>query len=107
MNFHKYSQKITIIAAVVWFVLALCARFGVLPLTLSFLYIYFGALVCALGLQNLIILNIAARNNSLPDKIKHYEERFGTKYGLIYYVVLSVLSFLIIGIIVIICGFVL
>jgi len=55
----------------------------------------------------LIILNIAARNNSLPDKIKHYEERFGTKYGLIYYVVLSVLSFLIIGIIVMICGFVL
>jgi len=105
MNFHKYSQKVIILAAVIWAILAVCTRMGILALPLSVLYIYFGAIICYLGIQNLIILNISAKKGIDHEKIKQYDERFGKKYGLIYYVIISVLFFIIFGIIVMACGF--
>ena len=100
MNFHKYSQKFVILAALVWAVLAF---FRLIPL--RYIYVYFGAIVLYLGIQNMIILNLAVRQNKLPEKIKHYQERFGEKNGVIFYALFSVLMFIIFGIIIIISAY--
>ncbi len=100
MNFHKYSQKFILLAVVVW---AIIAFLNLLPL--RYIYVYFGAIVLYLGIQNMIILNLSLKQDELPDKIKHFQEKFGDKNGIIFYAVFSVLMFIIFGLIIIFSAF--
>ena len=106
MNFQKYTQKLIMLLGLLWFIVALCTRLGVLNISLSTLYITFGGLVCLLGIQNLIALNVAAKNNTVPAKVTYYEKRFGKKYGLVYYAILSVGVYILFGALIIIGGFI-
>jgi len=96
MNFHKYSQKIIYLAAIVW---AISAFFKLM--SLKYLYIFFGAIVLYVGIQNMIILNLGIKRGQIPEKIVHYQNRLGEKNGILFYAVFSVLMFILFGVIII------
>lgn len=100
MNFHKISQKIILLAALIW---AVIAFFQLIPL--RYIYVYFGALVLYIGLQNMIILNLGVKKGEIPAKITHYQERFGEKNGVIFYALFSIVMFIVFGIIIIVSAF--
>lgn len=83
-QFHKISKRIFYFLAALWFVLLIIPS-----INLGYRYIFAGILVCYLGVQNIILLNLGQRSGEMPDKLVMYQERLGERKGLIRYAVVA------------------
>lgn len=99
MNFQKISQKIVIALALLWVVLLL-----VPSIPLGYRYIYVGALIFYLGVQNIILLNLGLKSGKMPDKLVMYQERLGEKAGAMRYGLFA-FCYILFGALVIFSGF--
>lgn len=88
-RFQKYSARVLLILALLWLFL---------PMDAGYKYIYLGALILYVGVQNLVFLNIGQRSGKMPPKIAHLIERHGNEKGMMIYALLFVLFFILAGI---------
>lgn len=99
-KFQKFSSRIVIVLALLWAVLVVT---GQLPIGYS--YLILGALSAYIGVQNMILLNWGQRTGQMPSKITYLIQRHGNNKGIMQYVVVNVLLFLLIGLAVMYCGY--
>lgn len=98
-KFQKYSSRAIIALALIWFVLVLSGK-----LTTGMSYFGIGIISTYLGIQNIILLNLGQRSGKMPNKIAYQIKQHGERGGILRYVIINILLYLIIGIIVMICG---
>ena len=66
-------------------------------LSTGYSYMGIGVLSTYIGIQNLILLNWGQRTGKMPAKIAYLTERHGNNKGLIQYVIVNILLFLLLG----------
>ena len=93
----KVFKPLLLLAVGAWMVLAITQT-----LTNSQLMIYAGILFVCMGLRNLLILNVSYRTKHFHEKIQAYIDQFGLKKGLIRYSIILVVTYLVLGILLII-----
>lgn len=98
-KFQKISSKVVIVLALIW---ALLTFTSMIPVGIS--YIFIGALAAYIGVQNIILLNWGLKIGKMPNKIAYQIEQNGHEKGIKNFVIVNVLLYLIIGIIVFVCG---
>ena len=99
-QFHKISKRIFYILAAIWVLLLLLVP----SIELGYRYISFGLLVCYLGVQNIILLNLGQRSGEMPDKLLMYQERLGARKGLLCYASVAA-ALILIGLLIIYGGY--
>ena len=98
-QFYKISKR------VFYFLMALWALLLLVPsIELAYRYISFGLLVCYLGVQNIILLNLGQRSGEMPDKLMMYQEQLGERKGLIRYAVVAA-ALILIGLLIVYGGY--
>lgn len=97
--FNKYSRWIFMLAVVVWLTLAISQR-----VSLGYLYALLGGIVLFLGLKNIVLLLWASREGELPDKAKGFIESYGARKGLVIYLTLFIVFYLLVGSLLILSG---
>lgn len=100
-KFQKNSSKIVIALAFVWAALSFT---GMIPVGASYMII--GGLAAYIGIQNIILLNWGLKIGKMPNKIAYQIEQHGHSKGIKHYVVINILLYLIIGIVVLVCGYI-
>ncbi len=98
-KFQKISSRVVIVLAFVWAALSFS---GMIPVGVSYMVI--GGLAAYIGIQNIILLNWGLKIGKMPTKITYQIEQHGHNKGIKNYVVINVLLYLIIGIVVLVCG---
>lgn len=98
-KFQKYSSRTIIALALIWFALVLSGK-----LSVGMSYFGIGIISTYLGIQNIILLNWGQRSGKMPNKIAHHIKHHGEQAGILRYVVINVLPYLLIGIVVMVCG---
>lgn len=98
-KFQKYSSTIVIVLALIWAALSFTRM---IPIGMSYMII--GALAAYIGVQNIILLNWGLKIGKMPNKITYQIEQHGHNKGIRNFVVINVLLYLIIGIVVFVCG---
>lgn len=98
-KFQKISSRIIIILALLWM---LAVSIGQLSVGQSYMGI--GALSAYIGIQNIILLNWGQRTGKMPPKIAYLIQRHGNNKGLMQYVIVNILLFLLIGLAVLYSG---
>lgn len=98
-KFQKISSKIVIALALVWAALTFT---GMIPTGTSYMMI--GALAAYIGIQNIILLNWGLKIGRMCNKITFQIEHHGHEKGIKNFVAINILLYLIIGIVVFVCG---
>lgn len=98
-KFQKISSRVIIVLALIWAVLMSTGM-----LTVGQGYFAIGVLSAYIGVQNIILLNWGQRTGQMPNKITHLVERHGEQKGILTYVVVNILLYLLIGLVVMYCG---
>ncbi|MBR4944075.1 MAG: hypothetical protein IKZ26_01515 [Peptococcaceae bacterium] len=98
-KFQKYSSRVILLMSTAWAVLT----FGGM-LTSGQSYFLIGLISAYLGVQNIILLNLGQRSGTMPNKLLYHVEHHGERAGIIRYVIINVLLYLIIGVVVMVCG---
>lgn len=98
-KFQKFSSKVVIFLAFAWAALTFS---NMIPVGISYMII--GALAAYIGIQNIILLNWGLKIGKMPNKISYQIELHGHKKGIKNFVIFNVLLYLIIGIVVAVCG---
>ncbi len=98
-KFQKISSRIVMVLALLWM---LAVSMGQLSVGQSYMGI--GALSAYIGIQNIILLNWGHRTGNMPPKIAYLIQRHGNNKGLIQYVIVNILLFLLIGLAVLYSG---
>lgn len=98
-KFQKISSRVVIVLALLW---AVAVAMG--KLNVAYSYMIFGALAAYIGVQNIILLNWGQRIGQMPKKIVYLIERHGHDRGILQYVLVNVLLYLLIGLAVLFCG---
>ena len=98
-KFQKISSRIVIVLALFWGVLIAMGK-----LSVGYSYMGIGILSAYIGIQNMILLNWGQRTGQMPTKITYLIERHGNNRGLIQYVIVNILLFLLLGLAVAYCG---
>lgn len=98
-KFQQISSKAVIVLALVWAVLTFS---GMIPEGISYMII--GGLAAYIGIQNIILLNWGLKIGKMPNKITYQIEQHGHNKGIKNFVVVNILLYLIIGIVVFVCG---
>lgn len=96
-KFDKIFRQFIMVAGILWLGAA-----AMHLLEQNMLFILLGALSVLLSVKNIIILNVSSRTGNLHPKIEEYVSSNGLKKGLLYYGVFNVLTFLVLGIILIV-----
>ena len=91
-KFQKISSRVVIVLALRWGVLIAMGK-----LSTGYSYMGIGVLSTYIGIQNLILLNWGQRTGKMPTKITYLIERHGNNKGLIQYVLVNILLFLLLG----------
>ncbi len=99
-KFQKLSSRLILLMAALWAVLT----FGGI-ITVGQSYFLIGLISTWLGIQNIILLNMGQKSGKMPNKIVHHIERHGERSGIIHYVIINILLYLVIGVVVMVCGF--
>lgn len=99
-KFQKISSKIIMGLSVVWILLTATRSISV-----GQSYMFLGALGVYLGIQNIILLNMAQKTGELPRKISLLVEAHGHDKGIKQYVIVNILMYMIIGALAMIAGF--
>lgn len=99
-KFQKISSKIIMGLSAVWLVLTATHSISV-----GQSYMFLGALGVYLGIQNIILLNMAQKTGELPRKIAVLVEAHGHDRGIKQYVIVNILIFIIVGAIAMVSGF--
>lgn len=94
---EKVFKPLILLATIVWFVLAAFRLLDVPQLL-----IYVGVLSIAMGVRNLLILNISQRSGELHPKIQFYVDQYGLKKGLIRYAIVLIGVYLVVGLMLIV-----
>ena len=68
-------------------------------------YFMLGALSTYIGIQNIILLNWSQKSGEMTTKISYLVEKHGEQRGMIQYVIVNVLLFLLAGLGVMYCGY--
>ncbi len=98
-KFQKLSSRAILLMAALWAVLT----FGG-AITVGQSYFFIGLISTWLGVQNIILLNMGQKTGKMPNKIVHHIERHGERSGVLRYIVINILLYLVIGMIVMVCG---
>lgn len=98
-KFQKISSKTVIALALVWAALTFT---GKIPTGISYMMI--GALAAYIGIQNIILLNWGLKIGKMCNKITFQIEHHGHEKGIKNFVVINILMYLLIGIVVFVCG---
>lgn len=98
-KFQKYSSTTVIVLALIWAALSFTRM---IPIGISYMII--GALAAYIGIQNIILLNWGLKIGKMSNKITYQIEQHGHSKGIRNFVVINVLMYLIIGIVVFVCG---
>ncbi|MBQ2776594.1 MAG: hypothetical protein IJF50_03755 [Peptococcaceae bacterium] len=98
-KFQKISSKVVIALALVWAALTFTSS---IPVGVSYMAI--GALAAYIGIQNIILLNWGLKIGKMPNKITYQIEQHGHNKGIKNFVAINVLLYLIVGIVVFVCG---
>ncbi len=98
-KFQKISSRLILLMAALWTALT----FGGV-ITVGQSYFFIGLISTWLGVQNIILLNMGQKTGKMPNKIAHHIERHGERSGLMHYIVINILLYLIIGVVVMVCG---
>lgn len=94
---EKVFKPLILLATIVWFVLAALKIFDVPQLL-----IYVGVLSIAMGVRNLLILNISQKTGELHPKIQFYVDQYGLRKGLIRYSIVLIAVYLVVGLLLIV-----
>ena len=95
-RYQKISSKIIIALAVIWIFL---------PLDLGYRYMFFGAIVTYMGIQNFILILWGKRTGQMPSKIQHLVNKHGTDKAELIFGLFFILFFLLMGIGVVYSGY--
>jgi len=98
-KFQKISSRVVIVLALIW---AAVTFTGMIPTGLSYMII--GALAAYIGIQNIILLNWGLKIGKMPNKITYQIEQHGHDKGIKNFAFINILLYLIIGLVVFICG---
>ena len=98
-KFQRTSSKIVITLALIWAALTFTSSIPV-----GWSYIIIGFLAAYIGIQNIILLNWGLKIGKMPNKITYIIEQHGHNKGIRNYVVVNILLYLILGIVVFVCG---
>ena len=98
-KFQKISQKVVIALAILWVLLL-----AIPSIPLGYRYIYVGALIFYLGIQNILLLNIGQRTGVMPDKLLMYQQRLGERSGVVRYGVVA-FFYIVFGVLIIYGGY--
>lgn len=98
-KFQKYSSRAIMVMALLWAVLTFS---GTLSTGQS--YFFIGFISTYLGVQNIILLNMGQRCGKMPNKIAYQIEHHGERAGILRYVCINILLYLLIGVVVMVCG---
>lgn len=98
-QFQKLSSRIILLMCAAW---AVVTFGGIISTGQS--YFFIGLISAWLGVQNIILLNLGQRSGTMPNKLAHHVKQHGEKSGIMHYVVINVLLYLIIGVVVMVCG---
>jgi hypothetical protein len=98
-KFQTLSSRAVLLMCAVWAVLT----FGGM-LTNGQSYFFLGLISAWLGVQNIILLNMGQKTGEMPDKLAYHVKQKGERGGIIRYVIINILLYLLIGIVVMVCG---
>jgi hypothetical protein len=98
-KFQTFSSRAVLLMCAVWAVLT----FGGM-LTNGQSYFFLGLISAWLGVQNIILLNMGQKTGEMPDKLAYHVKQKGERGGIIRYVIINILLYLLIGIVVMVCG---
>ena len=98
-KFQTLSSRIILLLCALWAVLTFS---GMLPVGHS--YFLLGLISTWLGIQNIILLNLGQKTGTMPNKLAHHVKNHGERGGIIRYVIINVLIYLLIGVVVMICS---
>ncbi len=98
-KFQKISSRIVIALALIWAVLVALGQ-----LSVGQSYFGIGVLSAYIGIQNTLLLVWGQRTGNMPKKIAHIIEQHGPDKGIIQYVIVNILIFLLVGMTVAYCG---
>lgn len=98
-KFQSISSKVVIALALVWAALTFTKS---IPTGLS--YMIFGGIAAYIGIQNIILLNWGLKIGRMSTKITYQIEQHGHDRGIKNFVGFNILAYLILGIIVFVCG---
>ncbi len=101
-KFQKLSSRAILLMCALWAVLTFG---GIITAGLS--YFLIGLISAWLGVQNIILLNLGQKTGTMPNKLAHHVKHHGEKSGIMRYVIINVLLYLLIGIVVMVCGWML
>lgn len=98
-KFQKLSSRAILLMCALWAVLT----FGGM-IDNGQAYFFLGLISTYLGIQNIILLNMGQKSGKMPDKLAYHVKQKGERGGIIRYVIINILLYLLIGIVVMICG---
>lgn len=98
-KYQKISSRVTIALALIWAVLVATGQ-----LSIGQSYLGIGVLSAYIGIQNTILLVWGQHTGNMPKKIAYAIQQHGQDKGIIQYVIVNILVFLLVGLTVAYCG---
>jgi len=95
-RYQKISSRIIIALAVLWVLL---------PMDLGYKYMFFGAIITYMGIQNAILFLWGKRIGQMPNKIQLLITKHGVDKAELMYGLFFILFFLFVGVTVIYSGY--